>query len=480
MNEETNLEEQRSLLGEERERSSSSYEATTTMYKIDFDEVLSEVDGFGRYQKTFYFLLCLPAMFTATITLANVFVTAEPKSRCDIPICDDKYLPQYDDAFVGPHYFANYTIPMVEEEGEIKFSTCQYYKPLSNTTKSFQTPKISEFLNNVKDTEIYQCDALHFNQSIALPCTSYLYDQSMYHSTVISEWNLVCDQRWKVPLIESVFFAGVMVCAPLFGILADKFGRKPILMMSILLTCIFGIPLGLSPNYNVFLVLQFFTSVGQLGIFQTCFIMAVELVAKEKRVMCGIVIEYFFVAGEIFLAGMAYALRDWNHILLVSTCPIILFLLYWPVLPESVRWLLVNKKIGYAENEIYRISRWNRKPVDINSFKHPTVQEQPSSSNLVSVENNVVSTVDSNDNDCRSESIGAEANDNLIIFRTDRDINSRGSSNACENNTAKPPAAETFINFLGNRVLLARHVNVCYCWLVVTMVYYGLSMVSSF
>ena len=111
MDEESDVEETQSLI---RDRSSRSYgrrHERNIMENIDYDEVLKEIGGFGKYQKTFYFLLCLPAMFTATITLSNTFTTAEPKTRCDIPSCDDKLMPQYDDAFVGPYHFANYTIP---------------------------------------------------------------------------------------------------------------------------------------------------------------------------------------------------------------------------------------------------------------------------------------------------------------------------------------------------------------------------------
>ena len=92
--------------------------------------------------QTFYFLLCLPAMFTATITLANTFITAEPKTRCVIPFCDDKSMPQYDDAFVAPYHFANYTIPVTEEGTH--FSSCKHYKPVMNVTKESFLLKRSE------------------------------------------------------------------------------------------------------------------------------------------------------------------------------------------------------------------------------------------------------------------------------------------------------------------------------------------------
>ena len=483
MEEESDHEERQGLLGQDRTNRGQRRDQRLNMDNVDFDEVLIEINGFGKYQKTFYFLLCLPAMFTATITLSNTFVTAEPKTRCDIPLCDDKLMPQYDDAFVSPHYFANYTIP--KTGNDMQFSSCQYYKPTINTTqirlsqkRSEQTlvPTTTAFLNNVADPRMSRCDSSHFNQSVRLDCTKYVYDQSIYRSTVVSEWNLVCRESWKVPMIESVFFAGVMVGAPLFGILADKYGRRPILMISILVTTLFGIPLGLAPNYTIFLILQFFVAIGQLGIFQTCFIMAVELVAKERRVLCGIVIEYFFDVGAIFLAAVAYVLRDWQHILLVATCPVSLFLTYWPILPESVRWLLVNKKYSEAKREIYRISKWNGRFISASRFENVTEYGIPGTSNVSFFENNQMSDTPTNDAEDVHETFG----NSRVAIRSSPSDRNRRISNEPENVVTRTEATETFITFLSNPVMLARHINVCYCWLVVTLVYYGLSMVSCY
>jgi OCT family organic cation transporter-like MFS transporter 4/5 len=475
---EDDSEVRQSLLGARRATPNRSQEGRSEMETVDFDEVLSKVGGFGRYQKTFYFLLCLPAMFTATITLANTFITAEPQTRCDIPFCDDKYMPQYDDAFVAPHHFANYTIPLSEDGTH--FSTCKYYKPVMNLTKeSFilsRSEKISYTTTSFSTSpRIYQCNASNFNQSVERYCTKYVYDQSIYTSTVVSEWNLVCNDSWKVPLIESMYFAGVMVGAPVFGVLADMYGRKPILMISIAMTTLFGIPLGFSPNYNIFIVLQFFVAIGQMGIFQTCFIMAIELVTKEKRVFCGIAIEYFFDIGAVFLAGIAYALRDWKYILLTATCPVGLFLMYWPIVPESVRWLLVNKKFTEAKIEIHRISKWNGRPFDVSSLGRQRGSTR--STNIPSIPTNQISVGSLNNTDSVYENNEA-IDSSRITFRPENNITSRQGSNGNNNAVMRTHEKETFITFLRDPVMFIRHVNVCYCWFVVTLVYYGLSMVS--
>ena len=74
-----------------------------------------------------------------------------------------------------------------------------------------------------------------------------------------------------------------------------------------------------------------------LGLFLVAFILTAEMVGAEKRVFCGIVLEIFFNVGEILASGLAYWQRDWRIVVIMATVPSNFFLLYWPVLPESIR-----------------------------------------------------------------------------------------------------------------------------------------------
>ena len=47
----------------------------------------------------------------------------------------------------------------------------------------------------------------------------------------------------------------------------------------------------------------------QVGLFQSCFVLGIEIVGQSKRVFCAIVIEFFFVGGELLLALVAWWLR---------------------------------------------------------------------------------------------------------------------------------------------------------------------------
>lgn len=53
-------------------------------------------------------------------------------------------------------------------------------------------------------------------------CTEWTYDKSVFQSTIISEWDLVCGNKELADLAQTVFMLGVLVGSVLFGLAADK------------------------------------------------------------------------------------------------------------------------------------------------------------------------------------------------------------------------------------------------------------------
>lgn len=153
---------------------------------------------------------------------------------------------------------------------------------------------------------------------------------------------------------------------------------------------------------------------------QTAFILSVECVGKEYRVFCGVAIEFFFVLGEVLVAAVAYAIGDWRKTILCLMVPAVITLLYWPLLPESPRWLVSRKKFVEAQKMISRMAKYNR-------------------------------TGDVQIADYRESVPAADSN----------------------------PPSESVLDWLRSPRLVLRSLNLCFSWIVITMAYYGLSMSSA-
>lgn len=359
---------------------------------LDLDRLLSEKLGdFGRYQKIVYFLVCLPAALTAGITMASVFTADIPQHRCLVPGCDSPVIPNYDDADLFG--FANFSSPT---SGGLPGS-CLVFQRLNNST----------------------CESSDFSHIIQ-KCEKHVFSKKAMRKTLATEFDLVCGHEWKLPLSQSAFFAGVLVGAAVFGHLGDVLGRKNMFLVGLFETTICGIGAAMSSNFLMFTIFQFFTAMGQVGVFQTVYVLGIEVVGKSKRVFCGIVIEYFFVAGEILLGLVAWYFKDWRQIQLVCILPGILFFSYYFILPQSIRWLIQKGKFSTARKELNKIAKGNNVTLpsdqDLQLYKKVELDNLPSSNN------------------------------------------------------------ESILDLMKNAKLLVRLLNVFLNWIVITMIYYGLSM----
>ena len=79
---------------------------------------------------------------------------------------------------------------------------------------------------------------------------------SFFFFTFTSQFDLVCKHAYKVGLSQSVFMSGVLVGAQTYGILADMYGRKTILMISLQLMAVTGSICALAQTFVQFTALR--------------------------------------------------------------------------------------------------------------------------------------------------------------------------------------------------------------------------------
>ena len=89
----------------------------------------------------------------------------------------------------------------------------------------------------------------------------------------MEDFNLACNEEWKIPLVESFGFVGIMIAALSTGILADQYGRKHVMMSCLAVTIVSAIFETFSNSFWMYLIFQTLTSLGQAGFFQTGFIL---------------------------------------------------------------------------------------------------------------------------------------------------------------------------------------------------------------
>jgi MFS transporter, putative metabolite:H+ symporter len=158
------------------------------------------------------------------------------------------------------------------------------------------------------------------------------------------EWDLTAQQMGWIGSIQSI---GMAVGALLFGLMADRIGRKNVFIITLLL---FSIGSGISAfatSITIFLILRFFIGMGLGGELPVASTLVSESVPAEKRGRIVVLLESFWAAGWLIAALISYFIIPkfgWQTALLISATPA-LYALYLRVgLPDSPRFEAIKDK----------------------------------------------------------------------------------------------------------------------------------------
>ncbi|KAJ8248561.1 hypothetical protein GJAV_G00243310 [Gymnothorax javanicus] len=123
----------------------------------------------------------------------------------------------------------------------------------------------------------------------------------------------------------------------------------------------------------MFAVMRFFTGFCLTGISIISIVLSVEWFEVQCRTFAGIIVSLDWTLGSIMLAGIAYFVNDWRHLVIATTSPLFLSIIFWWWLPESARWLLANGHAEKAHMYLERCAKMNNRMSFISEFKPETL-----------------------------------------------------------------------------------------------------------
>ncbi|XP_014912757.1 solute carrier family 22 member 7a isoform X1 [Poecilia latipinna] len=293
-----------------------------------FEEILSNIGGFSRFQFFMLSILCLPRAILPLHFLLHNFISATPPHHCSL----SKLEKSNDSAWSPDPETLALWIPQ-HDDGSL--SSCRVYN-------SPQTSNLSQE-----------------NTTMICP-DGWTYDKSQFSSTTASEWDLVCNDKQLNHALATYFFLGVMFGAIVFGQLSDKLGRKPMLVVALIASTLFGATAALSTSYVMFAISRVLSGLSLSGLSIIGIVLGIEWTDIKHRTFTGTIMSLSWSAGNMLLALLAYFIRDWRHLTLAVTvpCAVTIICCWW--LPESARWLLANGKTEEAKKYLVQCAKMNR------------------------------------------------------------------------------------------------------------------------
>nr|XP_021150559.1 solute carrier family 22 member 2 [Columba livia] len=305
------------------------------------DDILENVGEFGRFQKQTFFVLCLLSAAFTPVYVGIVFFGFIPEHRCFSPGVAE--LSQRCGWSLEEQL--NHTVPEWGGHGTGFSSRCRRYEVDWNTTGISCTDPLGSLVGNWSSVPLGPCR------------DGWVYDSP--GTSLVTEFNLVCEDSWKLDLFQSCVNAGFFIGSISIGYIADS-------LVTVLINAVSGVLMAFGPSYTWTVIFRLIQGLVSKGGWLTGYVLIAEFVGSNYRRTVGIMYQLAFSLGLLVLTALAYALPHWRWLQLTVTLPSFFFLLYYWCLPESPRWLIAQKQNDKALEVIKRIAKGNKKKLSLS------------------------------------------------------------------------------------------------------------------
>ncbi|VDK53238.1 unnamed protein product, partial [Cylicostephanus goldi] len=173
--------------------------------------------------------------------------------------------------------------------------------------------------------------------------------------SVQSEFDLQRSVIDPAELTSSIYFLGNFVLGQAYCMAADRIGRRPVLVWSLIVSGLAGVGSALAPSFALMLVGRFIQGSFFNSITMINWVLCCESIAFKGHSYASVVFGVFWVGGYCVVTPIARAFSSWRTLQLLTSLPTLLFgILLLLVLPESFGFLITKKKAVEAQAWIKR------------------------------------------------------------------------------------------------------------------------------
>jgi putative MFS transporter len=185
-----------------------------------------------------------------------------------------------------------------------------------------------------------------------------------------------------VALLAVVSTIGIVVAVFPAGWLADRFGRKKVLLVGTIWYALFSFACAFAPNPTMIAVLRFISGFGMGAIFPIPYAMAAEFTPSSLRGTATGILDAFLSVGYFAapLLGFAFAAllpaqQSWRILLMIGGIPILFAPILYKWMPESPRWLQSRGRAKEADQIVNYLETAVEKRTG-TTLPYPQAEEQ--------------------------------------------------------------------------------------------------------
>ncbi|XP_065302411.1 solute carrier family 22 member 7-like [Dermacentor albipictus] len=285
--------------------------------------------GHGTFQRRLL-LLCTIATFLSNLHgFVFPLIMRDVKYRCKLPA-------------PPPHYNGSaleWRSLLIPEEADGELSLCRRYEHPEEPNGS--TPN-------------------------TIPCGEWVYDDDdePARTSIVSDWDLVCQRRILVSVMIAVHSFSSFLFTVVAGSLADAIGRLPVVLACAVALIVSTVAACLSKSYVMFVAVKFISSGSAFAVMIITAMSVFEITTHSNRplhVIFGATLGLLF--SDMWYATVATVKLGWMLKQVVFMFPTVLMLPAFCVVFESPRWLVAKAQFNAAEAVMMTAAAMNHFPI---------------------------------------------------------------------------------------------------------------------